>query len=261
MTTKNLLVYTVYDKKYEAYRPLFEYSFKKAWPEYGISCVCHDDWYREYPNKHPVQIMLHRYLHDLPGQLPGYKHYLAVDIDFLFYRQKEPILQFHLNEMQKSGRCYSNIRGYNKNAWGKPGRMRMSAVHFYSREWLVKTKDIRERYREALMNDEVGHKWGEDEIILWNICDIAGVGLPVEKYQKAVYAERHHAIHMGLFRKKGQLSSLRGDKNPNQILLKIARQFSKMEKDSKFMALVAQSCAINPQIAAQIKNIKAYAKL
>jgi hypothetical protein len=98
---------------------------------------------------------------------------------------------FHIQEMQESGLCYSNTpRGTEER-----GADRVTGLHFVGFEWFNKTYDARRKYLERCMNGEYTNRI-DDELILMRVIKESGLEVP----RKRPLMKRHHGIHFGTLR-------------------------------------------------------------
>lgn len=214
--TGNLLIYTICDKGYEWYIPLFARSMTLANPQQEVeiniiggvderiiklidsNCIKVFDLHNikvpygiaagEYVTSSYATASL-RFL--LSPKQSTFSHYLITDIDMMFMPEKTTIIDQHCTHMERDNTgCYENwISQY---IGGDP---RMPGVHFITSEWFEKTKRIREIELEKLLKNGA-HDYYYDEVMLGRIVRDSGLKLAPQEAK----LWRHHGIHLGDWR-------------------------------------------------------------
>lgn len=201
----NLLIYTLCDKNYEWYLPLFARSMLLANPKQEVEvhvvggverevldlvdndCVKVVDSGEKVYGKYVTASL--RFL--ISPTQKTFTHYLITDIDMMFMFENSSIIDQHCKHMQKDGtECYENwISQY---IGGDP---RMPGVHFITQDWFDKTQYIRKQEYEKLMVHGATEYY-YDEVMLGRIVRDSGLKLPPQ----IAKLWRHHGIHLGDWR-------------------------------------------------------------
>lgn len=265
-----LCISTVVDKKYEAWMPIFICCCKTQYPEYDIKIFCADELSENVA--HALKLIVekkydgidivsdcfrdwHRYEYSPISwrflinkeEYRGFDYIYITDIDMMILREKVELLYYHLNEMERTGLCYSNsIR--NRKHW--KGNQSVTGLHFASYEFFERTEEAMEKYSEKVKTGEVGAKREYDGNMLYRIIKESKLGI-CGKYP---LAERHHGIHMGSFRLyKGNLKrklNKRVDKDK-------CRKWLTMLKDETFREII-KLCSVDPVIKEQTDALQEF---
>lgn len=233
----NLLIYTLCDKEYEWYIPLFARSMALANPKQAVeisvvgevnnsvlNLIDNDKItvfnYNGHCSKKYATASL-RFL--LPPKQNVFTHFLITDIDMMFMPENSTIIDQHCKHMEKDRTiCYENwISQY---IGADP---RMPGVHFVTQDWFEKTEDVRKIELEKLI--EYGaNDYYYDEVMLGRLVRDSGLPLPPQ----IAKLWRHHGIHLGDWRinmdRKGKVI-------PQNVFQKMHIQT--LLKDEKFMEL------------------------
>lgn len=238
----NLLIYTICDKEYEWYIPLFARSMALANPKqtFEISVVGNVNNavldlidndkatvfnYNGHDSKKYTTASL-RFL--LPPKQSTFTHYLITDIDMMFMPENSTIIDQHCKHMEKDGTiCFENwISQY---IGGDP---RMPGVHFVTQQWFEKTESIRKAELDKLV-EHGANEYYYDEVMLGRIVRDSGLPLPPQ----VAKLWRHHGIHLGDWRIN---MDRRGHNIPQNVFQKMHIQT--LLKDEKFMKL-SKTCS------------------
>ena len=239
-----LCIATVVSGEYLWYIPLFNYCLKKAYPEYDILIYIEEyselpPEYREncgtapwvFKSDNGYRTATKRFL--LMDELKEYEYVLITDIDIMHFAETPKILEYHLSNMAKYGtECYDNYI----SADGQ-----MPGVHFVTKDWWDKTKDIRKKY---LFNLGTCVK-DDDEKLLYSIVSKSGLPMPERRGSGG-----YHGLHLGRFR----------DKNFKYMEGTVGAKESQMLKtlllDAEFMELVEMAGKHSPIIKGVFALIK-----
>jgi len=177
----DLLIFTVVAGAYRDYAPLFQKSIEIQYPEYD-----HAVSEMDFPPEDGVLAASMRFLTEPPGD---HKYCYATDVDMFIIREDQPLINFHLDEIGKSGLCYSNSRRRKE----KRGSDRLTGLHFVERRpWYDATKERREYWLEKVIHGKYGKGPFEDEILLQDLVVESGLNLCGNTH----LASRHHGIHL-----------------------------------------------------------------
>lgn len=233
----NLLIYTLCDKAYEWYIPLFARSIALADSKQKVEinvigevdeqvldlinndCVTIFNSAGESSSNYATASL--RFL--LPPKQSTFTHYLITDIDMMFMPENSTIIDQHCKHMEKDGTgCYENwISQY---IGGDP---RMPGVHFVTPEWFEKTETIRKVELNRLIENGA-HDYYYDEVMLGRIVRDSGLPLPPQ----VAKLWRHHGIHLGDWRIN---MDRKGKTIPQNVFQKM--HIETLLKDEKFMEL------------------------
>lgn len=196
---KDLLITTWAVGRYKVYSELFQFAIKKAYPEYDVHVFNSDIQMPKYYGA-CIRFLLN------PDLFRDYKYVYITDIDMMIVRESVTILDFHTNEINETGLCYSNTPRGNEER----GFDRLTGLHFVTQEWWENTKGIRKKYLKMLSDCEIGEVAIHDELMLMNI--VKESGLPVSPPKRDLIC-RHHGLHLGTVRahKHETLQKLRRD--------------------------------------------------
>jgi len=213
-------LFTVVSGEYRLFVPLFKHCAQKAYPEYNFQVFEHDSSFS--PDM--------RFLVD-PG-LEG--NTLIIDVDFLLFREKEPIEAQRLRAMDKYGlTCYHNYQSHPKRC---PG------VHFVTNDWWQNTKTVRDT---VLAEYETGKRVASkdsDEYLIYEIVAASGLPVPPQGINRW-----WHGIHLGAYRK-----DLRRDFAAAEYTLLI-----ELLEDKEFTLLAAEARSKSKMIHKIFKNLSA----
>lgn len=250
----NLLIYTLCDKDYEWYIPLFARSMAIANPKQEVEIGVVGDVNEkilDLINNDKVTIFNYnnttsekyataslRFL--LVPKQSAFTHYLITDIDMMFMPEASSIIDQHCKHMERDGTlCYENwISQY---IGGDP---RMPGVHFVTQEWFEKTESIRKVELNKLL--EHGAKdYYYDEVMLGRLVRDSGLPLPPQ----IAKLWRHHGIHLGDWRIN---MDRKGKTIPQNVFQKMHIQT--LLKDEKFMELAKICTEHIPLIGKVVKK-------
>lgn len=233
----NLLVYTLCDKGYEWYIPLFARSMTLSNPKQEVEiCVVNgvdkeilnlidSDYVNIYAlNEQKTTSYVTASLRFLlPPKQSTFTHYLITDIDMMFMPEKSTIIDQHSKHMEKDGTgCYENwISQY---IGGDP---RMPGVHFVTPEWFEKTENVRQIEFNKIMKHGA-NEYYYDEVMLGRIARDSGLTLPPQ----VAKLWRHHGIHLGDWRIN---MNRKGSVIPQNVFQKM--HIRTLLDDEKFMEL------------------------
>lgn len=250
----NLLIYTLCDKDYEWYIPLFARSMAIANPKQEVEIGVVGDVNEkilDLINNDKVTIFNYnnttsekyataslRFL--LVPKQSAFTHYLITDIDMMFMPEASTIIDQHCKHMERDGTlCYENwISQY---IGGDP---RMPGVHFVTQEWFEKTESI----RKVELNKLLGHgakDYYYDEVMLGRLVRDSGLPLPPQ----IAKLWRHHGIHLGDWRIN---MDRKGKTIPQNVFQKMHIQT--LLKDEKFMELAKICTEHIPLIGKVVKK-------
>jgi MoaA/NifB/PqqE/SkfB family radical SAM enzyme len=202
----NLLIYTLCDKEYEWYIPLFARSMTLANPKQNVEVnviggvdknvmeLIENENIKlfnlEAPASGKYATASLRFL--IPPKQKVFTHYLISDIDMLFMPENSTIIDQHCKHMEKNGTvCYENwISQY------IDGDPRMPGVHFITHEWFEKTENARKIELNKLIEHGANDQYYYDEVMLGRIVRDSGLKLPPQ----VAKLWRHHGIHLGDWR-------------------------------------------------------------
>jgi hypothetical protein len=196
---KDLLITTWAVGRYKVYSELFQFAIKKAYPEYDVH-VFEDD--TTFPKYYGACVRFLSY----SKEFDYYKYVYITDIDMMIVREPVSILDFHTNEINETGLCYSNTpRGTEERGFD-----RLTGLHFVNQEWWGATHEARYDYLRKLEMGLIGDVAIHDELMLMNI--VKESGLPVAPPKRDLIC-RHHGLHLGTVRahKHETLQKLRRD--------------------------------------------------
>lgn len=250
----NLLIYTLCDKEYEWYIPLFARSMTLANPKqeveinviYGandkVLNLIENDNIKVFEfnggcfGKYATASL--RFL--IPPKQRTFTHYLITDIDMMFMPENSTIIDQHCNHIEKDGTiCYENwISQY---IGGDP---RMPGVHFVTQEWFEKTGNVRKYELDKLMQNGANDYY-YDEVMLGRIVRDSGLPLPPQ----VAKLWRHHGIHLGDWRIN---MDRKGHNIPQNVFQKM--HIHTLLNDEKFMELAKICSSHIPLIGKIIKK-------
>lgn len=197
---KDLLITTWAVGRYKVYSELFQFAIKKAYPEYDVHVFESEITFPKYFGA------CVRFLVNIESVFSNYKYVYITDIDMMIVREPVSILDFHTNEINETGLCYSNTpRGMEERGFD-----RLTGLHFVTQDWWGKTEEARSKYHHMLNKCEIGEVAIDDELMLMNI--VKESGLPVAPPKRDLIC-RHHGLHLGTVRahKHETLQKLRRD--------------------------------------------------
>jgi hypothetical protein len=182
----DLLITTIAEGRYVAYRELFLTFVRHAYPEYDSKVYTIQSPSAKYFGA--CQRFIHKFC-----EYDAYKYVYITDIDMMIVREDPTLLKFHTDELAESGLCYSNTPRGNELR----GFERLTGLHFVDSSWWEVTHEARTRYSTELMIEKVGNESIDDELILMKIVKESGLPLPVPKKDLVC---RHHGVHLGTIR-------------------------------------------------------------
>lgn len=250
----NLLIYTLCDKEYEWYIPLFSRSMKLADPKQAIEISVVGETnndvlelidndkitvfnYNGHSSKRYATASL-RFL--LPPKQSIFTYYLITDIDMMFMPENSTIIDQHCKHMEKDGTiCYENW--VSQYIGGDP---RMPGVHFVTQEWFEKTENVRTCELDKLIQNGANDYY-YDEVMLGRLVRDSGLPLPPQKAK----LWRHHGIHLGDWRIN---MDRKGHKIPQNVFQKM--HIYTLLNDEKFMELTKICSEHIPLIGKIIKK-------
>lgn len=194
---------------FQHYIPLFAYCFHRLYPSVEIHATIYGGTtaMTAILTSDMPYLFLHEELRPVP---PAVGRFLQVpdgdviiaDADILFM---EPGLIEYCQRMAKDS-CYYAAHG----AWKKPKRFPESwygkyerlcgAFVYVTQEWTDRTKVWREQTIELFCKGKLQEYREEDEVILCNICKMAGFPINQDKY----YPLQHRGLHLGDFKPEMQ---------------------------------------------------------
>jgi MoaA/NifB/PqqE/SkfB family radical SAM enzyme len=236
--TGNLLIYTICDKGYEWYIPLFARSMTLANPKQNVEIsvvngaddkvlsLVENDCIKVVPfdgKSRPGSYTTASLRFLIPPKQRAFTHYLITDIDMMFMPENSTIIDQHCNHMEKNGTiCYENwISEY---IGGDP---RMPGVHFVTQEWFERTDYVRANELNTLLKNGAKDYY-YDEVMLGRIVRDSGLPLPPQ----VAKLWRHHGIHLGDWRIN---MDRKGHKIPQNVFQKM--HINTLLHDHKFMEL------------------------
>ncbi len=253
-----LLISTTVDEKYQYYIPLFVLCLSQNYPDYDIKLFTHgkicsevkealkiagdcelvpgvfDGW-----KKHKYSPISWRFLVP-PEHYEGYDYVYITDIDMMIIKERVSLKRFHLNEMEKTGLCYSNSLR-NRKHW--KGRKSLTGLHFAKKSWFRKTEKARKHYAKLVKSGTRGRKREYDGSLLFKMAKKSGLR-PPRKYR---LVRRHHGIHLGgnyrLFHSKYKIAK-RIDARKVKHWLKL----TKTEEYERIYKLISVDKAIKKQL-------------
>jgi len=209
---------------YIGYFDLWKYCVEKSYPGTLSHCTVLEKTTTTY------EAAVLRLLED-SCQIADYVYTTDVDIMHL---PCENIIEYHNNRMAATGLCYSNTPRKKEYL----GSQRLTGLHFASREWYHKTKNIREMYLHMLAQGEIGNGRFDDELVLMKVCKESGLGIPPTE----PLINRHGGIHLGTFRNYYSHSK---NKQNQQLRMRINYQqaecWLKFYDDPEFKKIVADT--------------------
>lgn len=240
-----LCVSTVVDENYQAYIPMFIFCLKKAYPEYDVKIFLHGkldkkvkealnyvDGYQIVPklfdgwHKSKYSPISWRFIIP-PEQYADYDYIYVGDIDMMILREKISLLDYHLNEMNETGFCYSNSLR-TKRHW--KGRESFTGLHFFNQDWLTRTEHERAKYADLLKRGRVGEKREFDGHMLYLMAKHSN--LPLVGKKKNI-KNRHHGVHLGNFRLYSDMRSLKKRMDPDKC-----RKWFPIRQDPVFIEIL-----------------------
>lgn len=204
----NLLIYTICDKEYEWYIPIFARSMFLSNPnqevELNVVGGINENVLKLIENDH---IKIFELKEDSSGRymtaalrflIPPkqcissiFTHFLITDIDMLFMPENSSIIDQHCKHMERDGTiCYENW--VSQYIGGDP---RMPGVHFITLDWFDKTLTTRGNELDKLVSHGT-KEYYYDEVMLGRI--VRDSGLPLPSHTAKLW--RHHGIHLGDWR-------------------------------------------------------------
>lgn len=209
------VITTVVDRRYWDYVGLFTWCCNKSYPQYDVKILRKEEYFPEHPDDGYTT----NALRFLTGYAPyrGYDHVYITDIDMMILPEKPSLQEFHVTEIHKYSRCYSNslrnrhhVFECDGESWC--GNECMSGLHFCTPEWFDRTMWSQAFYRQELIRKKVGR--GYDGRMLYLMARDNGINLP----GKHNLLKRHHGIHVGTFRlynpSDPSINKLERKKNP-----------------------------------------------
>ena len=156
-------IYTAASGHYIDYLPLWEYCAKRSYPEYEVksTIIVHP--------KTQYYAACYRLLVDSDTD-----YTYVTDVDMMILRENPTIAEFHINQMNQDGLCYSN----SPRTKEEDGSNRLTGLHFARLEWYEETKELREKYLHMLDSGEIGNHRLDDERMLMKICKRSGLEIP-----------------------------------------------------------------------------------
>ncbi len=241
----NLLIYTLCDKEYEWYIPLFARSMALANPKQPVEINVLGGVDKKVVDLVDNDSIM---IYDFDGKSSGkymtaslrflippkqsisneFQYYLITDIDMMFMPENSTIIDQHCKHMERDGTgCYENwISQY---LGGDP---RMPGVHFITHEWFDKTHTVRKTELEKLLKYGANDYY-YDEVMLGRVVRDSGLKLPPQ----VAKLWRHHGIHLGDWRIN---MDRKGTTIPQNVFQKMHIQT--LLNDDKFMAL-SKTCS------------------
>jgi hypothetical protein len=161
-------------------------------------------------------------------ELRQYDYVLITDCDILMQSETPSLINQHVRA------CYKNELGcyHNYISARTPAGPKVPGVHFVTKQWWDKTKDVRAIYQKRLLTTGA-ETWDFDELMLYKIIKESGLPEPPKDY--CIWA--HHGIHLGDYRRR--INNKMPGPPPHGAQL---AQMRRLMADKEFMALVEQ-CA------------------
>jgi hypothetical protein len=177
------LIYTIAGGKYEAFKPLFEFMVKQAYPEYDVLVETTNG----IGKSGTVGMASERFLRT-PPDIDKYDFTLITDVDMLIIRENPKVVEQNMMWMEINGTvCYNN--------W-LISTNQVPGVHFVTKAWWSTTEDARKREFKALEERNEPVPYFYDELMLYRI--ITESGLPGPKSLPQPWM--HHGLHLGACR-------------------------------------------------------------
>ena len=284
--------------RFSYYIPLFIYTLKRAYPEEMVKVflrgklngrvkdilkemrdrkMCDKHWsvlenqFEEYPHEKSTLNSL-RFL--LPAEeFVDCRFVYITDVDFIFFKQKKPPLDYFSQIMGAIGLPYAAVKGptkkpfrkHLKHGWtGKYLRVAGGTVVVKSPEWFSVTKRAVEYYRKILKNsthddfDKIkAATYREyDEVMLGRIIRMSEMPVPMQKnrFINGVKIDsRYRHIHLGDFKFKkrwtnvGKMERILNDCN--------IKGFMKMELEPEWQR-ISSLCSECEMIDALLNNLR-----
>lgn len=279
---------------YSYYIPLFIYTVKRAYPEYGVkvfvigklkppvkealNLIPYDGWevvensFMSYPNGGSASNSL-RFL-VRKEQYKGYDYVFVKDIDFLIFRHKPTHGECFIKRMKNLP--YFGVRGpytrprryaVNRIGWkGNFTRVAGGSFAFHVRSWYTKAGSALDKYRRLLKHREPddidSHRPGSyreyDEVMLFRILKESGIKAPTRKGKSVLgYSapKVYRDIHLGDF--------IKGKHGFNRLKKRLspvnANNYLELEKDETWKNISSKMKA-NAKIRQALRRLKRHAR-
>lgn len=278
---------------FQYYIPLFIYSLKKAYPDYGIKIflrgVLNEDVkealkliegdYDIYENSfidYPTRISTCNTLrHLLPAnKFKGYEYLYITDIDFIFFRHRPTLGRYFQKIIEMNRQPYASFKGPRKHprrfnhGWvGNFTRIADGTLMLKIPEWFDITYTQRKKYKSLLKksnHDNYDHhkpcSYREyNEVMLYRIVRNSGMKAPTNRRKFVCgkeYKIIYRDIHLGDFKFGRGHSRYRMRKFTHY---KNAKAFKRLQKDELWLQ-ICEICERNKIVWANMKKLRWYVK-
>lgn len=278
---------------YQYYIPLFIYSLKRAYPDYGIKIFLrgklnpdvrealkfidgeydiYEDIFLSYPTHKSTCNTLR---HLLPEKwFKGYDYLYITDIDFIFFHHDPTLGRYFQKRIQENKQPYATFKGPAriprrfKHGWvGNFTRVADGTLMLKIPKWFEKTYIQRKKYRKLIKadkHDNYDHHrpctYREyNEVMLYRIIINSGMKTPKRRrtfVSGKKYNVLYRDIHIGDFKYR------RGNSNRRMrrfMHYKNAKDFKRLEKDPVWKK-ICEICERNKTIRKNMKRLRYYAK-
>jgi len=260
----DLCICAVADRRYVGYIPLFIFCLKRAYPEYHIKILYRGELPNDIRNITGDTEIIEGPLSSYPDNKAtlsslrfllgkdwffGFKYAYFTDIDVLVRPEATPLLEQHVEVLEKTGLCYENL------SLTHPEGRRMPGVHFIDvKQWFPIVQNAVRAEREALKQPNAAKAWDYDELMLHRIVEASGAGLP-PPWIKPSEPWRWHGLHLGSYRRKKEGRRLRDLHARDRDLLKY------LLGNSEFNRILQICQKHTPDIAKTIRYIRDFSKI
>lgn len=241
------LITTIVSGVYQWYVPMFIDRIKKECPECDVLVYIRGKPDSDFPD---IKEVICGALPEYPGdgyttaalrfvyddsRICAYDYVLITDIDMMIMGESISIVDQHMLDLRKNDlRCYSNYASSITATFP-----RLPGVHFVTKDWWEKTREVRNRYSEYLKENGAGC-WYYDEVMLHKIVQESGLKIN----NRSINMWCHHGVHLGDYRRSIQLKESRS--TPDAFSQMYIR---KMLGDEEFMKIVAKCSEHIPSLS------------
>ncbi len=226
----------VYGRKYQGWIPLYLYSIKKNYPEYGVRILVENALNPEIKSElqrfgiyHQEEIIENcmpdimkkssdiekrcwRWLVDAGKYAKGYKYIYIGDIDMFIVKEEPQLIKQHVMDIDKNNKVYSNairlkLLDYLIKKGNKTHLLRLTGLHFVKAETYFNRVRLAQKIVLSYLEAEVNVRWldnlffQDDERCLWLINFLAGLKEPKESYELDDNVFRPlHGVHFAVGR-------------------------------------------------------------
>jgi len=278
---------------FQYFIPVFIYSLKKAYPDYGIKIFLRGwlnsdvkealklvegdyDIYEGSFSNYPTHVSTCNTLrHLLPAnRFKNFDLLYITDIDFIFFQHKPSLGRYFQKRIEETGEPYATFKGPGrtphrfKNGWtGIFTRIADGTLMLKIPEWFEKTYTQRKKYKNLVMKDKTDgydhHRpctYREyNEVMLYRMIKNSGMKTPLHR-RKFIggkdYNVLYRNIHLGDFKYNRGNSRHRMKKFMHY---KNAKAFKKLQKDEAWLKL-CEICERNKMVRASMKRLRYYVK-